>query len=1120
MKIVLRSLIRILEGLAIAAVLVVMVVFIQLARGPFPLSPFVPYVESALGRALPDYTFKIADAELTWKRMTRRPELTVQNVQVRNQNGAVIAAFGALDLSLDIPQLISGRVVVEHLGIARPVLRIVRNREGRLGLGVEVSPETKGQTTPEAEAEGGSALTTVLLDGLRVSPDDADSGPALENVEITQSTIVIVDEQSGLQWLVPDANFRLLGQRETIEIAGNLPLIGGGTTVNVDVAGRYSYEAGLLSLTASFNGLRPAVFATLSPELERLKILDAELKGSIEVNIIPDNLTSTASWGSANIVAGEGTLNLPPEWGGTVPISGMTLMAASSGGLDQIAVEKFEIRTIRQDGLSPVIGAAAKATNLRTAPDVDVQATIDGLTLQGLKELWPLALAPNTRKWIVENLNGGTVKNVTADIKLGGAEAWAVQPETLKLLGDLEGISVKYMKGMPNVENTAGKLTVGLEVVTVDVTAGMVPDKISGKGLNITGADLRMYDLKTPVPKADFDIKIKGDLADALRLIDNQPLGYATKMNVDPNAAAGDATVDLSLGFPLLSNLKLDDLKINVKAKLTDTYIDKVAFDLPLSEGDLELEVVNTGLAVKGNAKLGPIRTGIDWTEDFSGKPMRSQYVLDALVANEDRALIKLGYPPFIPPNIDGIVRTNVIYREMRDGTASLNATGDLTDIAMAIPQLGWNKPVGTKGEFSADVSLKNGELLAVPAFRVTAENDLEVEGSTTFGKLGVLKTLDIQKARANKTNIALKVLRQDDGLFVLDVTGPVFDASYYWKDFNQDEARGQRTDLMPGAEDVPVPPPEQTPVKLTANIDEMWLSQEPPLQDVSLIFERDKKAIQKIDLKSKVESGAAFDLTLGTVDGRRTFSGTSEDGGGVVRSLGLFDDIKGGTLTITGTLTPEGAIEGKADIAEFKLVDAPLVARVLSVAALTGIADELRGEGISFKTLDVPFSFADSTLRITDAGMFGSALGMTAQGAYRFSDSYIDMEGTVVPAYALNSAFNAIPILGTLLTGPEKGGGIFAAAFSWRGPSATAEPFVNPLSVLTPGITRKIFSIFGGGSTTPPPKVQKLPSQEPQPETVAPLPETEPTLVPVVPPGTVEKTEDAIEPLPAAQGE
>ncbi len=68
-------------------------------------------------------------------------------------------------------------------------------------------------------------------------------------------------------------------------------------------------------------------------------------------------------------------------------------------------------------------------------------------------------------------------------------------------------------------------------------------------------------------------------------------------------------------------------------------------------------------------------------------------------------------------------------------------------------------------------------------------------------------------------------------------------------------------------------------------------------------------------------------------------------------------------------------------------------------------------------------------------------------------------MTGTVVPAYALNSALGRIPVVGPIFS-PEKGGGLFAARYSVDGPFGDASVSVNPLSVLTPGFLRGLFDI------------------------------------------------------------
>ena len=68
-----------------------------------------------------------------------------------------------------------------------------------------------------------------------------------------------------------------------------------------------------------------------------------------------------------------------------------------------------------------------------------------------------------------------------------------------------------------------------------------------------------------------------------------------------------------------------------------------------------------------------------------------------------------------------------------------------------------------------------------------------------------------------------------------------------------------------------------------------------------------------------------------------------------------------------------------------------------------------------------------------------------------------IDISGSVVPAYKLNTLFNNIPLIGELLSGKEDEG-IFAINYDSIGIWNDPEIKINPLSVLTPGILRYIF--------------------------------------------------------------
>ena len=66
-------------------------------------------------------------------------------------------------------------------------------------------------------------------------------------------------------------------------------------------------------------------------------------------------------------------------------------------------------------------------------------------------------------------------------------------------------------------------------------------------------------------------------------------------------------------------------------------------------------------------------------------------------------------------------------------------------------------------------------------------------------------------------------------------------------------------------------------------------------------------------------------------------------------------------------------------------------------------------------------------------------------------------LKGSLVPAYGINSLLSNIPLLGDVLAS-KKGEGIFGVTYSATGNADQPNISVNPLSVLTPGILRRIF--------------------------------------------------------------
>ncbi|MEC7163966.1 MAG: AsmA-like C-terminal domain-containing protein, partial [Pseudomonadota bacterium] len=151
--------------------------------------------------------------------------------------------------------------------------------------------------------------------------------------------------------------------------------------------------------------------------------------------------------------------------------------------------------------------------------------------------------------------------------------------------------------------------------------------------------------------------------------------------------------------------------------------------------------------------------------------------------------------------------------------------------------------------------------------------------------------------------------------------------------------------------------------------------------------------------------------------------------------------------------------INGWFEMQSFRAREVPVLARLLSLGSFTGIADTLSGDGIAFDVAQFKFTVHDGRLRVKSGRFNGPALGLTTQGAFNARTREVDFGGTVVPAYGINSVLENVPLIGRVLTGRE-GEGVFGFSYRVDGTTDDLSLLVNPLSVLTPGILRRVFEI------------------------------------------------------------
>ncbi|MEM9899635.1 MAG: AsmA-like C-terminal region-containing protein, partial [Pseudomonadota bacterium] len=183
-----------------------------------------------------------------------------------------------------------------------------------------------------------------------------------------------------------------------------------------------------------------------------------------------------------------------------------------------------------------------------------------------------------------------------------------------------------------------------------------------------------------------------------------------------------------------------------------------------------------------------------------------------------------------------------------------------------------------------------------------------------------------------------------------------------------------------------------------------------------------------------------------------------TENAGFLAEAFFGFDFIEGGDLKLSGRLSENGEPSRiLAEIRDARLVNAPFVTQILSLASLRGLSDTLSGDGVLFSNITVPISIGGGRYVIEGGRASGPALGLTMNGWIATDQQGIELDGVLVPSFGVNSALGGVPIIGDLFVG-RKGEGIFSITYSVSGTLDRAQVAVNPLSAVTPGILRRIF--------------------------------------------------------------
>ena len=1000
----------------------------RLSQGPVPLTFLTPAIIEALNKQSPGLKVTIGDTILTWAGWERNLDVLAIDVKVRAQSGRVIASVPKISINFSARALLRGTIAPTRLELIGLRLFLARTPS----RGFELAFADSG-TMSQAQAR---ALVRGLLPTVAETAAKSSAFSYLKRISVIDAKLTVDDRATGTMWGSPRTDAVISRDGRNLRADFEIDVDLGGDRLS-RLSGNVSYRPGEKRIRADvrFTDLRLDLVANKLPWLQQLDMVRLAVDGRAVVELDDSGRVLAADF---DITGKDGNLAPSAAWPEGLAVKSLTLRGRMQQDPDFVVFDE-----IRLDTGGPTVAGNAVITRIGDSAAINAHLVMRAMPINAFGRYWPSNLALKQRKWIIGNIRDGMVSELRVEISAHTGLDGAGGAKIDSLSGTLQfnGATVNYMTPLPPVRNVTGAAVFDRERFVFTIRNGEV------EGLRAQSGSVKLFRLDTDDEQARIELVIHGPLRDALRLIDHPALNLAGRVGVDAEATTGEMATRLVLDFPLTFGIGLDQVTIGAAANLRGVTLPAFIQGQGISDGDLTLRLDKTGLDVKGTAKLGGAKVKLEWYEDFAADAkIRRRYRVLGVLGEAERAAFGLQLAPYLR----GPVNVDLALLQKAQGNAEVAVKLDLKPARLDLSLLGWSKPPGVEGIAWLTVRLAEDGTVDGIEFDVRSAG-LRSRGSIVPANGDRPLRLRFDKFSVGATDVSGAITGRADGGFDVRLTGAGFDAATLLR----------RDDENAATDDLPA-------VRISAELENLWFGTGPPIGAFAGTFVYDGKSWTDIDAEGTLGKNHRIRLSVRKDGAVRKMSLRSSNAGVGLRTLGLFDTMEEGEMILTGESDSSEAgapWRGRMLITDFRIVDVPLLTRLLALGSLTGIADAMTGKGITFARLDAPYILKDKVLALNKARAVGAALGLTANGEIDLARERLKLVGTLVPANTINSILGNIPLLGKILTGIE-GEGVFAMTYGIEGPLSKPTVTINPLTALAPGFLRDLIGMLTGGST------------------------------------------------------
>ncbi|MEM0900154.1 MAG: DUF3971 domain-containing protein [Pseudomonadota bacterium] len=677
-----------------------------------------------------------------------------------------------------------------------------------------------------------------------------------------------------------------------------------------------------------------------------------------------------------------------------------------------------------------------------TVPVTAAKIFGERLSVYALQKMWPAPIGRGARRWVINNVAGGFATNVQFDVveplRRFDPETRERIPGDTRVELDVEGVRFDIAGQLPPVRQAKGRIVFDRGTTTVRFDEGRL---FVGDGLstNVSDGQLEIGEggADGNIP-AQLSVNFAGTSRAVGELITRPPINAQRFYEFAPTNLSGDLSGRLDMEFTLndIGANGGPDWSVNFDVADAGSSVPIEGRSFRGLNGSVQIDRSRAIVDVEG--LMDGLDADLALVIPFPGSDIKADRRIEITLDDEDRQKLAPGLAAVLTGP------TPLVVSDLGGGRNRIEA--NLTNAVLSVPWLPTKKGREIKAS-AAFTIVPDGASTLLDDFTLTS-NTIRAAGSIRVDQGGLLRARLRNVSLVEGDDFDLFIERSGSG-YTIEVTGRRIDA--------RSIIRQTRTSMAAtGGGGI-------VPLSISGNVSRVVGFGGLTARNVAISVTTVAEGTQRVRINGQMQSTLPFSVSLDGIGSGRSISINALDAGEILTFVDLYGQVRGGVLDVNlrgGGSTP---VQGTARISDFAVFNEPRLERLVATrGGNQGSLEEVTGREIDtsqvrFEVASANLSMQNGALDLQDAILRGPLLGLRLRGTAYDANNRMNLAGTFMPAYGLNTIFAEIPILGAFL-GNGRDRGLIGVTFRLSGDAKAPNVQVNPLSVIAPGIFRSIF--------------------------------------------------------------